>query len=73
MLCKHTNPVALLDAANVHVLDADGATVSLTESLHDLPEPKAPAPAPVEDVAEEDRRPRFVRRRAPRDAMETAE
>lgn len=45
----------------------------LVASLHDLPEPKAPQAAPAEEVREEERRLRFVRRRASRDALETAE
>jgi hypothetical protein len=45
----------------------------LVASLHDLPEPKSPTPAPAEDVRDEERRLRFVRRRAPRDALEAAE
>lgn len=65
-------------AEGLEALTARGEAVArklelLVASLHDLPEPKAPPPAPVEDVAEEERRPRFVRRRAPRDAMETTE
>jgi hypothetical protein len=47
----------------------------LVASLHDLPDPKA-APAPSvgqEADQEDDRRLRFVRRRAPRDTMEAAE
>jgi hypothetical protein len=65
-------------AEGLEALTARGEAVArklelLVASLHDLPEPKAPSPAPVEDVAEEEYRPRFVRRRTPRDAMETAE
>lgn len=47
----------------------------LVASLHDLPDPASPAArAPVEEEpTEEDRRLRFVRRRAPRGAMEAAE
>jgi hypothetical protein len=51
----------------------------LVASLHDLPDPAAaPTPGPVrppvvEEPPEEDRRLRFVRRRAPRDTLEAAE
>lgn len=47
----------------------------LLASLHDLPDPAVPparAPAP-EEPADEERRLRFVRRRAGRDAVEAAE
>lgn len=43
----------------------------LVASLHDLPEPKPAARPAEEDAAEEERRPRFVRRR--RETMEAAE
>jgi len=45
----------------------------LVASLHDLPDPKAPPKPTTEETAEDERRLRFVRRRAPRDAMEAAE
>lgn len=47
----------------------------LVASLHDLPDPKAAAAPPDQDHAapDEDRRLRFVRRRAPRDSMEAVE
>ncbi len=47
----------------------------LVASLHDLPDPKVAAPRPVqvEETPDDDRRLRFVRRRAPRDTMEAAE
>lgn len=47
----------------------------LVASLHDLPEPAAaPAPPPPRTAdPEEERRPRFVRRRSPRDTLEAAE
>lgn len=47
----------------------------LVASLHDLPDPAAEPVRPpvVEDPPEEDRRLRFVRRRAVRDTLEAAE
>lgn len=45
----------------------------LVASLHDLPEPQAPRRPTIEESPEEDRRVRFVRRRAQRDALEAAE
>lgn len=67
-------------AESLETLTARGEAVArrlelLVASLHDLPDPKAaPPPSPQQDAApEEDRRLRFVRRRAPRDALETAE
>jgi hypothetical protein len=65
-------------AEGLEALTARGEAVArklelLVASLHDLPDPKAPPPAPTEDVREEERRLRFVRRRAPRDALEAAE
>lgn len=47
----------------------------LVASLHDLPEPKAaPQRPPVaEDAPEEDRKLRFVRRRASRETLQAAE
>lgn len=67
-------------AESLEALTARGEAVArklelLVASLHDLPDPAAaPARAPaVEEPPEEERRLRFVRRRAPRDAMEAAE
>jgi hypothetical protein len=65
-------------AEGLEALTARGEAVArklelLVASLHDLPEPKAPQAAPAEEVREEERRLRFVRRRASRDALETAE
>lgn len=63
-------------AESLTALTARGEEVTrrlelLVASLHDLPEPK-PAARPAEaDPAEDDRRPRFVRRR--RETMEAAE
>jgi hypothetical protein len=46
----------------------------LVASLHDLPEPQAKAPAPVQELQpEDDRKLRFVRRKSPRDSLEAAE
>lgn len=64
-------------AESLEVLTARGEAVArklelLVASLHDLPDPAAPRPVEVEPVAE-DRRLRFVRRRAPRDTLEAAE
>lgn len=66
-------------AESLEALTARGEAVArklelLVASLHDLPEPKAPAARPAaEELAEEERRLRFVRRRAPRDELEAAE
>ena len=64
-------------AESLEVLTARGEAVArklelLVASLHDLPDPAAPRPVEDEPVAE-DRRLRFVRRRAPRDTLEAAE
>lgn len=45
----------------------------LVASLHDLPEPKPPVKAPVQEQPEDERRLRVVRRRPSREAMEAAE
>ncbi|MDX5349701.1 MAG: hypothetical protein LPJ95_03215 [Paracoccaceae bacterium] len=45
----------------------------LVASLHELPEPKPPVKAPVQEQPEDERRLRFVRRRPSREAMEAAE
>jgi hypothetical protein len=65
-------------AEGLEALTARGEAVArrlelLVASLHDLPDPKAQTPAPAEDARDEERRLRFVRRRAPRDALEAAE
>lgn len=66
-------------AESLEALTARGEAVArklelLVASLHDLPDPKAPPPRPVaEEVAEEERRVRFVRRRSTRDELEAAE
>ena len=67
-------------AESLEALTARGEAVArklelLLASLHDLPEPAAaPSPrAPKVEETEEERRPRFVRRRSTRDAMEAAE
>jgi hypothetical protein len=66
-------------AEGLEALTARGEAVArklelLVASLHDLPDPKAPLPpVPAEDVREDDRRLRFVRRRTARDALEAAE
>jgi hypothetical protein len=66
-------------AESLEALTARGEAVArklelLVASLHDLPDPAAPAPRPpVVEEPEEERRLRFVRRRAPRDALEAAE
>ncbi len=65
-------------AEGLEALTARGEAVArklelLVASLHDLPEPKAPQAAPAEEAREEERRLRFVRRRASRDALETTE
>lgn len=66
-------------AESLEALTARGETVArklelLVASLHDLPDPKAPAArAEPDDPLEEQRRPRFMRRRAPRDELEAAE
>lgn len=64
-------------AESLEVLTARGEAVArklelLVASLHDLPDPAAPRPVEDEPVTE-DRRLRFVRRRAPRDTLEAAE
>lgn len=67
-------------AESLEALTARGEAVArklelLVASLHDLPDPSAaPAPRPPQaEDPEEERRPRFVRRRSPREAMEAAE
>ncbi|MCX7286962.1 MAG: hypothetical protein NTW20_05225 [Rhodobacterales bacterium] len=67
-------------AESLEALTARGEAVArrlelLVASLHDLPDPKAPAPRPIQEdeAPDDDRRLRFVRRRAPRDTMEAAE
>lgn len=67
-------------AESLEALTARGEAVArklelLVASLHDLPEPAAaPAPRPPKaEEPEEERRPRFVRRRSPRETMEAAE
>lgn len=67
-------------AESLEALTARGEAVArrlelLVASLHDLPDPKpAPAPSPQPtDPPDEDRRLRFVRRRATRDTLEAAE
>jgi hypothetical protein len=67
-------------AESLEALTARGEAVArklelLVASLHDLPDPAItpPRPAAVVQPHEEDRRLRFVRRRAPRDALEAAE
>jgi hypothetical protein len=47
----------------------------LVASLHDLPDPAAPPPRPLvpEEPPEDERRLRFVRRRATRETLEAAE
>lgn len=64
-------------AESLEALTARGEAVArrlelLVASLHDLPDPKAAVNVDAEQTAE-DRRLRFVRRRAPRDTMEAAE
>lgn len=64
-------------AESLEVLTARGEAVArklelLVASLHDLPDPAATRPVEDEPVTE-DRRLRFVRRRAPRDTLEAAE
>jgi hypothetical protein len=66
-------------AESLEALTARGEAVArrlelLVASLHDLPDPKAPPKAPVaEEPDEEERRLRFVRRRASRTTLEAAE
>ena len=66
-------------AESLEALTARGETVArklelLVASLHDLPNPKAAPSLPVtEDPKEDERRLRFVRRRASRHALEPAE
>lgn len=67
-------------AESLEALTARGETVArklelLVASLHDLPDPvAAPQRAPLaEEPGEDERRLRFVRRRATRDALEAAE
>lgn len=66
-------------AESLEALTARGEAVArklelLVASLHDLPDPAAPAPRPAEDEpVAEDRRLRFVRRRTPRETLEAAE
>lgn len=64
-------------AESLEALTARGEAVAkrlelLVASLHDLPEPKSRAPV-AEEPPEEDRKLRFVRRRATRDTLEAAE
>jgi hypothetical protein len=67
-------------AESLEALTARGEAVArrlelLVASLHDLPEPKPAPPRPpmAEDPPDEERRLRFVRRRAARDSLEAAE
>ncbi|MDP3193986.1 hypothetical protein [Tabrizicola sp.] len=66
-------------AESLEALTARGEAVArklelLVASLHDLPDPKAPPARPeAEEPSEDERRLRFVRRRAPRDELEAAE
>jgi hypothetical protein len=65
-------------AESLEALTARGEAVArklelLVASLHDLPDPKAPPPRPLVEEPEDERRLRFVRRRAPRDELEAAE
>jgi len=64
-------------AESLEALTARGEAVAkrlelLVASLHDLPEPKARSPV-EEPAEEEERRLRFVRRRAARDTLEAAQ
>jgi hypothetical protein len=65
-------------AESLEDLTARGEAVArrlelLVASLHDLPDPKSPPPAPQAPAPEDDRRLRLVRRRALRDTLEAAE
>jgi len=66
-------------AESLEGLTARGEAVAkqlelLVASLHDLPEPAAaPRTKPADDLPEDERRLRFVRRRAGRDTLEAAE
>lgn len=66
-------------AESLEALTARGEAVArrlelLVASLHDLPDPAPPrVPVTEEQPAEDDRRLRFVRRRAVRDTLEAAE
>lgn len=66
-------------AESLEALTARGESVArklelLVASLHDLPDPAAAPARPVaEELPEEERRLRFVRRRSPRDTLEAAE
>jgi hypothetical protein len=66
-------------AEGLEALTARGEAVArrlelLVASLHDLPDPKVASPAArPEAPPEEDRRPRFVRRRGQREDLEAAE
>jgi hypothetical protein len=73
-------------AESLEALTARGETVArklelLVASLHDLPDPAEPArpgsssrePVMAAEPQEDERRLRFVRRRAPRDTLEAAE
>lgn len=66
-------------AESLEALTARGEAVAkrlelLVASLHDLPEPSVRSRAPIaEDPPEDERRMRFVRRRAARDTLEAAE
>ncbi|HMS94754.1 MAG TPA: hypothetical protein PKA03_05965 [Tabrizicola sp.] len=68
---------AIHSAESLEALTTRGEAVArrlelLVASLHDLPEPKPRAPE-IEEPPEEDRKLRFVRRRATRDTLEAAE
>lgn len=66
-------------AESLESLTARGEAVAkrlelLVAALHDLPDPAAkPAPAPVDEAPEAERRLKFVRRRSARDTLEAAE
>ncbi len=66
-------------AESLEALTARGEAVAkrlelLVASLHDLPEPEQkPRPPVPEEPPEDDRKLRFMRRRAPRDTLEAAE
>ncbi|WP_128514865.1 hypothetical protein [Tabrizicola thermarum] len=65
-------------AESLEALTARGEAVArklelLVASLHDLPEPKVTQKPSAADTPEDERRLRFVRRRAPRDELEAAE
>lgn len=65
-------------AESLEALTARGEAVArklelLVASLHDLPEPEVTQKPSAADTPEDERRLRFVRRRAPRDELEAAE